>query len=81
MPTTYASQFTRFKRVVSIQKADTQASDSKSVNRLSQYTGRLTEIFALTSFVDTPTLKSAQPLTQVPAGLLGKVKLLHQSCS
>ena len=81
MPTTDASQFTRFKRVVSVQKADTQSSDPKSVNRLTQYTSRLTEVSELTSFLDTPTLKSAQPLTRVPIKGLGKIGLLHQSCS
>ena len=81
MPTTDASQFTRFKRVNSVQRGDTQSSDPKSVNRLTQYNTRLTETAVLTNFLNTPTLKSAQPLTQTSKSILGKIGLLHQKCS
>lgn len=81
MPTTDASQFTRFKRVISVQRGDTQSSDPKSVNRLTQYNTRLSEVSKLTSFIDTPALKSEQPLTRVSIKGLGKIGLLHQSCS
>lgn len=81
MPTTDASQFTRFKRVNSVQRADRQSSDPKSVNRLSVYNTPLSDTAVLTSFIPTPTLKSAQPLTQTPRSILGKIGLLHQKCS
>lgn len=41
MPGSDASQFTRFKKANAVQKGDTQQSDPKSVNRLTQYIPRL----------------------------------------
>ena len=81
MPTTDASQFTRFKRVNAVQSADTQASDPKSVNRLTQYNTPLTETAVLTNFLNSPLLKSAQPLVPAPRNSPAKVGLLHQSCA
>lgn len=84
MPTTDASQFTRFKRVASVQRGDTQGSDPKSVNRLTQYNTQLSGVSTLTSFLPTPTLKSAQPRVRLPINfrsLTGKIGLLHQRCT
>ena len=81
MPTVDSSQFTRFKRITAVHRGDTQASDPKSVNRLTQYTSPVSEVSSLTRFVPTPTLKSAQPLTKPPKSVLGKIGLLHQRCA
>ncbi len=78
MPTVDSSQFTRFKRITAVQR---QPGDSKSVNRLTQYNTRISDASVLTSFIPTPTLKSAQPLTQTPKSILGKIGLLHQKCT
>jgi hypothetical protein len=75
-----ASQFTRFKRVNAVNRSDSQSSDSKSVNRLTAYTTRLSDTAVLTSFLPTPTLKSAQPATRTPKSILGKIGLIHQRC-
>lgn len=84
MPTTSASEFIRFKRVVAIQHGDTQARDPKSVNRLTQYNSRLSNVSSLTEFVTTPSLKSAQPRVQFPFNyktFIGKIGRVHQRCS
>ena len=84
MPTADASQFTRFKRVSAVQYGDTQSIDPKSVNRLTQYNSRLSNISVLTSFLPTPTEKSAQPQVKFPFNyptFAKKVGLLYQRCS
>jgi hypothetical protein len=78
MPTVDASQFVRFKRVNAVQRV---IGDSKSVNRLTAYNIHLSDTAVLTSFLSTPTVKSAQPLTRVSRSILGKIGLLHQRCS
>lgn len=78
MPTVDASQFVRFKRVNAVQGP---TKGPKSVNRLTAYNTPLSETAVLTSFLPTPTMKSAQPLTLVSKSVLGKLGLLHQRCS
>jgi hypothetical protein len=46
-----ASVFTRFRRAVAIQGGDTQANDTKSVNRLSSYATNLSAASSLTEFL------------------------------
>jgi hypothetical protein len=66
MPGSDASQFTRFKRANAIQKGDTQASDTKSVNRLTQYTPHLSAASNSVKFLSSLTAKSTTPLFLPP---------------
>ena len=53
MPGSDASQFTRFKKANAVQRGDTQASDPKSVNRLTQYVPHLTGASSHTLFLSS----------------------------
>jgi hypothetical protein len=84
MPGSDASQFTRFKKANAVQKGDTQASDSKSVNRLTQYTPHLSAASNSVKFLSTLTEKFTAPVTRDPINFqsaFGKRGTLHQNCS
>jgi len=53
MPGSDASQYTRFKKYVAVQSGDTQASDPKSVNRLTQYVSRVTNLSSTKEFLSS----------------------------
>jgi hypothetical protein len=59
MPGSDASQFTRFKKASAVQRGDTQQSDPKSVNRLTQYIPRLSGISGLGKFLSSLTKTSS----------------------
>lgn len=84
MPGSDASQFTRFKKANAVQKGDTQASDSKSVNRLTQYTPHLTAASNSVKFLSTLTSKSTAPVTRDPIkfqSAFGKPTVPHPNSS
>ena len=77
-----ASMFTRFKRVSSVQRGDTQAADPKSVNRLSVYTPPLSNASSVREFLPSLTAKTWSPRTLTRLGIgLRRTTLLHQVCS
>jgi hypothetical protein len=59
MPGSDASQFTRFKKANATQRGDTQQSDSKSVNRLTQYVPRLSGASGVGKFLSSLTKSSS----------------------
>ena len=80
MPGSDASQFTRFKKANAVQRGDTQLSDSKSVNRLTQYTPHLTAASSTGDFLATLSAKSTAPNTRDPINFqsaFGKPKVVH----
>jgi hypothetical protein len=84
MPGSDASQFTRFKKANAVQKGDTQATDSKSVNRLTQYTPHLTAASSTTEFLSTLTAKTTTPITRDPIkfqSAFGKSTIPHPNAS
>ena len=84
MPGSDASQFTRFKKANAVQRGDTQASDSKSVNRLTQYVPHLTAASSTGEFLSTLTAKSTAPVTRDPINFqsaFGKPKVSHPNAS
>lgn len=84
MPGSDASQFTRFKKANAVQRGDTQASDSKSVNRLTQYVPKLTAASSRTEFLSTLTAKNTTPITQDPIkfqSAFGKPTIPHPTSS
>jgi hypothetical protein len=84
MPGSDASQFTRFKKANSVQRGDTLATDSKSVNRLTQYTPRLTAASSTEEFLSTLTAKLSKPITRDPIkfqSAFGKPTVPHPNSS
>jgi len=84
MPGSDASQFTRFKKANAVQKGDTQATDSKSVNRLTQYIPKVTAGSSRTEFLSTLTAKTTTPITHDPVNFqsaFGKPKISHPDAS
>ena len=84
MPGSDASQFTRFKKAYAVQNGDTQASDPKSVNRLTQYTPHLTAASSTGEFLSTLTGKSITLVTRDPINFqsaFGKPKVSHPNAS
>jgi len=80
MPGSDASQFTRFKKANAIQSGDTQQSDPKSVNRLTQYVPRLSNVSSTREFLSSLTAKSTRPITRDPLNFQsgnGKQKVAH----
>jgi len=80
MPGSDASQFTRFKKANAVQSGDTQATDSKSVNRLTQYTPRLSVASIPVKFLSTLTEKFTVSVTRDPVNFqssFGKPKVVH----
>lgn len=84
MPGSDASQFTRFKKASAVQRGDTQASDSKSVNRLTQYIPRLSSASRTGEFLSTLTAKLTRPVTRDPIkfqSAFGKPIVAHPDAS
>ena len=84
MPGSDASQFTRFKKANAVQKGDTQAGDSKSVNRLTQYTPHLSVASNSVKFLSTLTEKFTSPVTRDPIkfqSAFGKPTVPHPNSS
>jgi hypothetical protein len=84
MPGSDASQFTRFKKANAVQKGDTQTSDPKSVNRLTQYTPHLTAASSRGGFLSTLTAKTTTPITSNPIkfqSAFGKPTVPHPNAS
>lgn len=84
MPGSDASQFTRFKKANAIQKGDSQTSDPKSVNRLTQYTPQLSAASSRRKFLSTLTAKSTAPVTRDPINFqsaFGKLTFPHPNSS
>ena len=80
MPGSDASQFTRFKKASAVQRSDTQQNDPKSVNRLTQYVPRLSNISSTREFLSSLTEKTTQPITRDPLNFqssYGKPKVVH----
>ena len=80
MPGSDASQYTRFKKASAIQRGDTQQSDPKSVNRLSQYVPRLSNVSSTREFLSSLTEKSSRPIIRNPINFqsaYGKPKVVH----
>ena len=80
MPGSDASQFTSFKKASSIQRGDTQQTDSKSVNRLTQYVTPLSNVSSTREFLSSLTEKSTKPITRDPLNFqsaFGKLKVVH----
>ena len=61
MPGSDASQFTRFKKAIAVQRGDTQQTDPKSVNRLTNYIPRLSNVSCTNKFLSSLTKKSSCP--------------------
>ena len=79
MPGADASQFTQLKKASAIQRGDTQRSDPKSVNRLTQYVPRLSSA-GTSKFLPSLTDKNTTPL--VPSRInTGSKQLFAQNCS
>jgi len=80
MPGSDASQFTRFKKAVAVQRGETQQTDPKSVNRLTQYTPHLSNVSSTKEFLSSLTEKSTRPITRDPINFqsaYGKRKVVH----
>ena len=80
MPGSDASQFTRFKKASAIQRGDTQQSDPKSVNRLTQYVPKLSAASSTREFLSSLTAKTTHPITRDPINFqsaTGKPKVVH----
>lgn len=78
-----ASQYTQFKKANAIQRGDTQVSDPKSVNRLTQYVPRLSEASNRSNFLSSLTYKYTTPLVPTPINVdfSGKKQGRKQNCS
>ena len=84
MPGSDASQFTRFKKANAVQRGDTQQSDPKSVNRLTQYIPKLTVASDSIQFLQSLTNKSITGLTRDPVNFqssAGKPTVPHPNSS
>jgi hypothetical protein len=84
MPGSDASQFTRFKKANAVQKGDTQTTDPKSVNRLTQYTPHLSAASNSVKFLSTLTEKFTAPVTRDPINFqsaFGKPTVPHPNSS
>jgi len=84
MPGSDASQFTRFKKANAVQRGDSQHSDPKSVNRLTQYTSHLTAASDSVTFLSTLTAKSTAPVIHDLINFqsaFGKPKVSHPNAS
>lgn len=80
MPGSDASQFTRFKRATAVQRGDTQQSDPKSVNRLTQYIPHLSNVSSTREFLSSLTAKTTRPIIREPINVQsahGKPKVVH----
>lgn len=80
MPGSDASQFTRFKKAIAVQRGDTQQSDPKSVNRLTQYIPQLSNVSSTREFLSSLTAKTTRPITRDPINFQsgnGKPKVVH----
>jgi len=88
MPTADASQFTRLKKALVVQKTATR-SDAKSVNHLTQFVPRLSGANARAldgsnnAFLPSVTLKVAQPRIDPPLNVAhpGRKPPFQQNCS
>jgi hypothetical protein len=62
MPTADASEYTKFKKANAVQKGDSQQSDPKSVNRLTQYIPQLSGAYSTDKFLPSLTTKNIPPV-------------------
>jgi hypothetical protein len=78
-----ASQYTQFKKANAVQRGDTQVSDPKSVNRLTQYVPKLSFASNSTKFLSSLTNKNTRPLVPTPINVdfSGKKQSSKQNCS
>jgi hypothetical protein len=78
-----ASQYTQFKKANTIQRGDTQTSDPKSVNRLTQYVPKMSVASNSTKFLSSSTNKYTTPLVPAPINVdfSGKKQSSKQNCS
>ena len=78
-----ASQYTQFKKANAIQKGDSQASDFKFVNRLTQYVPRVSFASNTSKFLSSLTNKNTKPLVPTPINtdFSGKKQSVKQNCS
>ena len=83
MPGADASQFTQFRKANAVQKGDTQQSDPKSVNRLTQYVPHLSVASSIPKFLPSLTLKNTRPLVQarINVDTFPKKHSFQQNCS
>ena len=84
MPGSDASQFISLKKARAVQHGDTQASDPKSVNRLTQYTPQLSAVSNTTKFLPTLFPKQTGPVTRDPINFqsaFGKPTVPHPNAS